>query len=71
MLRTYRSGRNGKDHAHRAQNVKENESTCNWQHQEKLQEELALELDLKAGHWTRKGIPGRDRIQGDSGGSGD
>ena len=29
--------------------------------------ELVLELDLKAGHWSRKGILGRGKVQGDFG----
>lgn len=49
---------------HMVQNAKERGSPCNWQHRERLKEKLALGLDLKAGHWSRKGIPGRGKAQG-------
>lgn len=38
---------------------------CGWQHLERLQEEPTLELDVKVGHWSREGIPGRSKAQGE------
>lgn len=56
-------------HTHRVQNAKEKESTCGWHHQGELQEDWALELDLKPGYWAKRGIPGRSKVQGDFGDS--
>lgn len=34
---------------------------------ERLQEKLALELDLKAGYWSRDSITGRSKAEGEFG----